>query len=175
MKLLEIMENALDKAEQELTHASYLSESGANAGIRKMNDNKAEWLRWVVYLAQHGLEAFKEEEKLKAEQELVEEEDHESICDQCPVSTETGRLLALKDDMIQSLRIENEDLEKKFDAATLKYKFEIEYRKSLITRAMIDYAIKVSKSAHDNCWLDGTVLVTPVEHLDRSLLELINE
>lgn len=115
MELFDTMKTALNKAEQELTHASYLSESGANAGIRKMNDNKAEWLRWVVYLAQRGLEAYEEEERLKAEQELVEEEDTESICDQCPVSTETGRLLAIKDDIIQSLRIEIEDLRDKLN------------------------------------------------------------
>ena len=60
MELFDIMKTALNKAEQELNHASYLSESGANAGIRKMNDNKVEWLRWVVYLAQKGLEAFEE-------------------------------------------------------------------------------------------------------------------
>ena len=45
MELTEIMQTALSKAEQELSRASYLSESGSNAGIRKMNDNKVEWLR----------------------------------------------------------------------------------------------------------------------------------
>ena len=175
MELFDIMKNALDKAEQELTRASYLSESGANAGIRKMNDNKVEWLRWVVYLAQHGLEAFEEEERLKTEQELVEEEDTESICDQCPVTIETGRLLALKDDMIQSLRIENEDLTDKLKSLQLTYDCELEYRKALAKRAMIDNFTEVIKIAHERCWLDGTVLVTPVEYLDRSLLELIKE
>ena len=130
MELFDVMKTALDKAEQELNHASYLSESGANAGIRKMNDNKVEWLRWVVYLAQKGLEAFEEEERLKAEQELVEEEDTESICDECPVATETSRLVALKDDMIQSLRIENEDLKDKLKSLQLTYDCELEYRKA---------------------------------------------
>ena len=113
--MLTAMEQALATAEEEHDKASYLAESGGNAGIRKMNSNKAEWLRWVTYLANRGLEALKEEDRLTAEQELVEEEDCESICNACPVSTETGRLLALKDDIIQSLRIEIEDLKDKLN------------------------------------------------------------
>ena len=54
--MLEVMKAALDKAVKERNHASYLEESGANAGIRKMNANKAEWLSWVIYLAERGLE-----------------------------------------------------------------------------------------------------------------------
>lgn len=174
-KILNYMSDALAKAHEELEKANYLAESGSNAGIRKMNSNKGDWLRWVIHLAEHGFEAFEEEERLASEQELVEEEDIELICDQCPVSTETGRLIAIKDDIIQSLRVENEDLKEKFDASQLKYMYEVEYRKALISRAMIDYATRVSKAAHDNCWLDGTFLVTPVEHLDKELLELIKE
>lgn len=175
--MLEIMEQALATAEEEHDKATYLSESGSNAGIRKMNSNKADWLRWVVYLAQKGLEAFEEEERLKAEQELAEEEaeDGYPICEHCPVTTETGRLVALKDDIIQSLRIENEDLKDKFKSLQLTYDCEVEYRKALANRAKIDHFTEVIKLAHERCWLDGTVLVTPVEYLDRSLLELIKE
>ena len=79
MELFDTMKTALDKATQELNHASYLSETGANAGIRKMNANKADWLSWVVYLAKRGLDAIKEDERLAAEQELVEEENVKSI------------------------------------------------------------------------------------------------
>lgn len=174
-EVLNRISDALAKAHEELEKASYLSESGGNAGIRKMNSNKADWLSWVIHLAERGLEAFEEEERLKAEQELVEEEDCESICDQCPVSAETGRLVALKDDIIQSLRIENEDLNDKLKSLQLTYDCELEYRKALAKRAMLDHFTEVIKIAHERCWLDGTVLVTPVEYLDRSLLELIKE
>lgn len=50
------MEAALEKAKNELSYAIHLEECGKNAGIRKMNANKAEWLKWVVYLAELGLE-----------------------------------------------------------------------------------------------------------------------
>ena len=167
--------DALTKAQEELDKAIYLSESGSNAGIRKMNSNKADWLNRVIYLAKQGLESLEEEYRLAAEHELVEEENLETICDECPVTAETSRLLALKDDMIQSLRIENEDLKDKLKSLQLTYDCELEYRKALAKRAMIDHFTEVIKIAHDRCWLDGTVLVTPVEYLDRSLMELIKE
>ena len=53
---LDIVEAALEKAKKELSYAIHLEESGGNAGIRKMNANKADWLKWVVYLAERGLE-----------------------------------------------------------------------------------------------------------------------
>ena len=180
MELLEIMKNALDKAEHELTHASYLSESGANAGIRKMNDNKVEWLRWVVYLAQHGLEAFEEEEILKAESNKVfskefDKAESEFVCDSCPVVTETQRLNKITDQTIKDLQNRNKDLVARLNSLQLSYDCEVEYRKALAERAMIDHFAQVIKIAHERCWLDGDVLVTPVEYLDRCLLELIKE
>ena len=175
MELLEIMENALDKAEQELTHASYLSESGANAGIRKMNDNKAEWLRWVVYLAQHGLEALEEEDRLAAEQELVEEENEGSICEKCPVSAEALKLTEVKDEIIKELTAKTEDLTAKLDSLQLTYDCELEYRKALAQRAKIDHFTEVLKLVHERCWLDGTDLVCSIDYLDKYLLELIKE
>jgi ribosomal protein L7/L12 len=63
--MMEQMEAALKKAKNELSYAIHLEECGGNAGIRKMNANKAEWLKWVVYLAELGLEA----EKILAEQD----------------------------------------------------------------------------------------------------------
>ncbi len=176
-EFLNRMSEALAKAHEELEKASYLSECGSNAGIRKMNSNKADWLNWVIHLAERGLEAFEEDERLATEQELVEEEDEDGYptCESCPVTAETGRLLAIKDDIIQSLRIENEKLDDRLKSLQLTYDCEVEYCKALATRAKIDYFTEVVKLAHERCWLDGTVLVTPVEYLDRSLLELIKE
>ena len=57
--MIEQMEAALKKAKNELSYAAHLEECGVNAGIRKMNANKADWLKWVVYLAELGLEAEK--------------------------------------------------------------------------------------------------------------------
>jgi hypothetical protein len=54
--MINAMEAALEKARNELSYAFHLEECGGNAGIRKMNANKAEWLKWVVYLAELGLE-----------------------------------------------------------------------------------------------------------------------
>ena len=54
--MMEQMEAALEKAKNELSYAIHLAECGGNAGIRKMNANKADWLKWVVYLAERGLE-----------------------------------------------------------------------------------------------------------------------
>ena len=173
-EFLNRMSEALAKAHEELEKASYLSESGSNAGIRKMNSNKADWLNWVIHLAQKGLEAFEEDERLANEQELVEEEDEDLMCENCLVAAETGRLLAIKDDIIQSLRVENEKLGDQLKSLQLSYDCEVEYRKALATQAKIDYVTEVIKLAHENCWLDGTVLVTPVGYLDRAL-ELIKE
>lgn len=166
MELINIMEEALDKATQELNHASYLSESGANAGIRKMNDNKVEWLRWVVYLAQKGLE----EEKHMSEPTDEESQDGGWMpsCKECLVSTEATKLITAKDAVI-------EDLKARLNSLQLSYDCEVEYRKALANRAKLDHFTEVIKIAHERSWLDGNVLVCPVEYLDRSLLELIKE
>lgn len=57
--MIATMEAALEKARNELSYAIHLEGCGKNAGIRKMNANKAEWLKWVVYLAELGLETEK--------------------------------------------------------------------------------------------------------------------
>lgn len=54
--MLGIMEAALEKAKNELNYAIHLEECGGNAGIRRINANKAEWLKWIIYLAELGLE-----------------------------------------------------------------------------------------------------------------------
>ena len=169
------MTKALEKAEEEHSKASYLSESGGNAGIRQMNTNKAEWLRWVVYLAEHGLKAIEEEVRLAAEYESVEEEDKELICDNCPVSAEALKLIEQKDKTIKELCEKINEITERLKSLQVTYDCELEYRKALAQRAKIDHFTEVLKLVHERCWLDGTVLVTPVEYLDRSLLELIKE
>ena len=57
--MFDAMEAALEKAKEKLSQASYLSECGSNQGLRQMNANKADWLKWVVYLAELGLETEK--------------------------------------------------------------------------------------------------------------------
>jgi hypothetical protein len=54
--MFDTYEAALENAKNELSNAIHLEECGGNAGIRKMNANKVEWLKWVVYLAELGLE-----------------------------------------------------------------------------------------------------------------------
>lgn len=61
------MEAALKKAKEEHSKAIYLEECGGNAGLRKMNANKSKWLKWVIYLAELGLET----EKILAEQDKL--------------------------------------------------------------------------------------------------------
>lgn len=58
--ILRNMQEAIDKARAELSAASHLEECGSNAGIRKINANKAAWLSWVVYLADRGIETVKD-------------------------------------------------------------------------------------------------------------------
>jgi hypothetical protein len=69
--MIDTMEAALEKAKNELSYAIHLEECGGNAGIRKMNANKADWLKWVVYLAEIGLEA----EKMFAEQDKQQKDE----------------------------------------------------------------------------------------------------
>jgi hypothetical protein len=54
--MFNIKEAALEKARNELNYAIHFAECGGNAGIRKMNANKVDWLKWIVYLAERGLE-----------------------------------------------------------------------------------------------------------------------
>ena len=167
-KALDLMISALEKANEVYSQASYLSECGSNAGIRKANENKAEWLRWIIYLADRGLAA----EKTEAAEEV---EEGVSACEDCKAITEAQKLLEAKDKIIKDLQNRNEDLVARLNSLQLSYDCELEYRKALAARAKIDHFTEVLRVAHDRCWLDGTVLVTPVEYLDRSLLELIKE
>lgn len=52
-------EKALDIAKEELHSAIYLSECGGNAGIRKINSDKADWLSVLIYNAEQYNEVRK--------------------------------------------------------------------------------------------------------------------
>ena len=172
---LDTMKQALEKAKEELDRACYLEESGGNAGIRKMNANKAEWLKWVVSLAETGLAT--EEAFADIEIEIREGTDEESKnkCEDCLVVSETNKIIRQKDKLIKELSTKNEDLTERLDSLQLTYDCELEYRKALAARAKIDHFTEVLRIAHARSWYDEGVLVTPVEYLDRSLLELIKE
>lgn len=46
---------ALDTAKNELDRAIYLSECSRSAGIRAINEDKAEWLSVLIYLAEQNM------------------------------------------------------------------------------------------------------------------------
>lgn len=53
MKMLTDKE-ALNTAKNELDRAIYLSECSRSAGIRAINEDKAEWLSVLIYLAEQN-------------------------------------------------------------------------------------------------------------------------
>lgn len=55
------------------------------------------------------------------------------------------------------------------------YDCELTYRKELQKRTKLDLLNRIIQLAHKDCWVDGTVLVTPVETLDKLLLEIASE
>lgn len=171
------MTKSLDTAREKLNQASYLSECGSNPGLRQMNSNKADWLRWVVYLAEYGLDTLEEEERLDAEQELVEDEDEDGypICEHCPVSAEALKLIKVKDEIIKELTTKTEDLTAKFEALQLTCEYERERCGAFVERAKLDMAKNVSNFVHDRCWLDGMDLACSVEQLDQYLIKLMKE
>jgi hypothetical protein len=163
--MLNAMTQALDKAQEELDKAKYFEECGSNAGIRKMNENKAEWLRWVVYLAGYGLERMRADEKpVKATM---------SECVLC--GKEFQKTIDDKDKLIDELQLTSEQLTARLKSLQFSFDHEVEYRNALIQKAYVDFIVKLSKYAHEYCWLDGTTLVCPVDNLDKRLLELAKE
>jgi hypothetical protein len=151
---MESLQAALEKAKQDLSYANHLEECGANAGIRKMNANKADWLSKIVYLAELGLEV----EKLLAAPEDEQENKPDA-----------------RDHLIEDLQKVNAQLGEQLTEQHRAYVLEVEYRKELATQAKINWCAEIIKKAHERCWLDGTVLVTSVDYLDTCLLELVRE
>lgn len=165
--IYEAMTKALSTAQEKLGQASYLSECGSNPGLRQMNSNKAEWLKWVVYLAEKGLEA----EMHNAEPA----EEDTSMCEACPVAAEAIKLTKVKDTIISEFTIKTDDLDNKLKALQLLYDYEFERSKACVEKAKIKITKDISNFAHDHCWLDGADLVCSVEQLDEHLTELIKE
>ena len=52
-------EEAIKKADEELSKSIYYSECINNEGLRKVHSNKADWLSQVIFLAKKGLQAEK--------------------------------------------------------------------------------------------------------------------
>jgi hypothetical protein len=166
----EKMSEALERAKEELSKANYLEESGGNAGIRKMNANKADWLRWVVYLATIGFET----EQLLAEAETEPKKElNKSECELC--SEESSKTIAIKDHLIEDLQTVNGQLQEQLK--TTQYSLEeanLQHHAEL-TRAKIDAVNDFAVWAHDHCWLEGADLVCSLELIDKYLLGLIKE
>ena len=103
--VVEAMEKAINTANEKLHQASYLSECGSNPGLRQMNSNKAEWLKWVVYLAERGLEDMKlEDEQIEEAQEEAEDGGWAPYkCEEFLPNAEIKKLLAAKDAIIEDL------------------------------------------------------------------------
>lgn len=114
-KLLETLQSAYEKGKAELSNAVYLEECGSNAGIRKMNSNKADWLKWVMYLAEIGLEA----EKLFTEKEA----NNELTCTDC--SNKYQNIIMEKDHRIVELELKNKQLETRFGLTLSPYLAEV--------------------------------------------------
>lgn len=113
--LIETLEAAFKKGKEELNRTIYLEDCGSNAGIRKMNSNKADWLKWVMYLAEIGLEA----EKLFKEKEA----NNELTCTDC--SNKYQNIIMEKEHRIAELELKNKQLETRFGLSLAPYLAEV--------------------------------------------------
>ncbi len=165
---INMMQKAVATAREKLNQANYLSECGSNPGLRQMNSNKVEWLKWVVYLAEEGLESLENKS-------VEEQEDGISICEDCRVSAEAVKIIEQKDKTIKELCDKITEITERLKSLQVTYDCELEHRKALAQRAKIDHFTKVLEFVHNRCWLDGAELVCSVELLDKCLLEMIKE
>ncbi len=113
--LIETFEAAFKKGKEELSKTIYLEECGSNAGIRKMNSNKADWLKWVMYLAEIGLEA----EKLFVDKEA----NGELTCTEC--SKKYQNTIIEKDHRIVELELKNKQLMERFGKNLAPYLVDV--------------------------------------------------
>ena len=164
------MSEALEKAKEELSKANYLEESGGNAGIRKMNANKADWLRWVVYLATIG---FETEQLLTEAETEPKKEPNKSECELC--SEESSKTIAVKDRLIEDLQIVNGQLQEILKSTQYSLEEANLQHQAELVRAKIDAVNDFALWAHDHCWLEGADLVCSLELIDKYLLGLIKE
>ena len=113
--LIETLEAAFMKGKEELSRAVYLEDCGSNAGIRKMNSNKADWLKWIMYLAEIGLEV---------EKSLIDPEtDNAKACNDC--STKYQNIILEKDCKILELELKNKQLTERFGRSLAPYLAEV--------------------------------------------------
>jgi hypothetical protein len=113
--LIETFEAAFKKGKEELSRATYLEDCGSNAGIRKMNSNKADWLKWIMYLAEIGLEV---------EKSLVDPEtDNAKACKDC--SSKYQNTILEKDCKILELELKNKQLTECFGKNLVPYLSEV--------------------------------------------------
>lgn len=61
-------EEAIKKAENQLSQFAYIAETSPHPGIAKINSNKAEWLCRVLHYARKGLRDQQEPKWISAEQ-----------------------------------------------------------------------------------------------------------
>lgn len=113
--LIDTLEAAFKKGKEELNRAVYLEDCGSNAGIRKMNSNKADWLKWVMYLAEIGLEV---------EKSLTDPEtDNAKACKDC--SNKYQNIILEKDCKILELELKNKQLTERFGSSLTPYLDEV--------------------------------------------------
>ena len=133
--ILEQFEQAIEKAKEELSRASYLEECGANKGLRKMNANKAEWLSCLIYLAERCLS---EDNNGQMKETVTINES----CKECLVGEELKKLVEAKDAIIDKLKVDNDLLtsqNKTLSTRIAGIKADLEkYLVELIERAFVD-------------------------------------
>lgn len=117
--LIETFQTAFEKGKEEFNKAVYLAECGSNAGIRKMNSNKADWLKYVIYLAELGLEV----EKLLAEEAGTEQANQEASDKDC--INELKNVIAKQNDTIAELQCKNKQLLSHFGVHLAPYILEV--------------------------------------------------
>lgn len=109
---LETLKAAFEKGKEELNYAIYLEDCGGNAGIRKINSNKVDWLKYVMYLAEIGLY---EVENTVANAKV----DNAKSCVDC--SDKYKNIIAEKDYKIVELENKINQLESRFGSKLSKY------------------------------------------------------
>jgi hypothetical protein len=135
-----------------------------------MNANKADWLRWVVYLATIGFET----EQLLAEAETEPKKElNKSECELC--SEESSKTIAIKDHLIEDLQTVNSQLQEQLKTAQYSLEEANLQHQAELTRAKIDAVNDFALWAHDHCWLEGADLVCSLELIDKYLLSCIKD
>ncbi len=164
------MKDAIHRAEAELQTASYLEESGSNAGLRKMNANKADWLSLIIYLAKLGFET----------ELLVSDQNKPTYSAKSTEVSKTLNELEAKDKLIkellatiEQLKAEAESLKVESDLAVFKANVELEKYQAKLERAKIDTVVDLAGRVYDLVYRAPMVEVSVLfEALNNYLNEL---